>query len=103
MSPLAKFLVTATVVSLAPVASNARAYTVDDAKEYCARLTNAYKHFVGSPDFSGEQNRDAIGGDAVAECNQGHYAKGIPVLEQKVANAKMPLPARPRDLAEAVR
>src|SRR5579871_1040871 len=103
MSPLIRILVAASAVGLTSVGANARVLTGQGAKAYCTRLTNVYQHYVGSPDFKAEFNRDAIAGAAVAECKEGHPAIGIPVLELKLEDAKMPLPPPPPDLAQAVR
>ncbi len=59
-----------------------------DAK-YCATLTKLYRATV--PQHSAAMNTVPA---AIAKCEAGDYAVGIPVLEKALTNAKVKLPAR---------
>jgi hypothetical protein len=55
---------------------------------YCAALSASYRRNVSN------SNADAIAGDAMAQCQAGNTAVGIPVLERILRDAKVTLPPR---------
>ena len=70
------------VVSAVPVARTG----MTDA-EYCAALSRTYRDFRTS-------QADETAAAAMAQCQAGNTAAGIPVLERTLTAAKIPLPAR---------
>jgi hypothetical protein len=75
--------------------------TAAQAAAYCTRLAQTYNDFVGNigPALGG----NATGGApadldtkvAIASCQDGNYAAGIPVLQQKLRDARVAVPAPP--------
>lgn len=55
---------------------------------YCAALSASYRRNVSN------SNADAIAGDAMAKCQAGNTAVGIPVLEKVLRDARVTLPPR---------
>ena len=65
--------------------------------EYCSELRDLYYRYVGGSEFGGRyaSNRsDPEARVAIAKCNAGDTATGIPVLERKLTGSKVNLPAR---------
>ena len=68
---------------------------------YCSKLSQAYGEYVGT--FGGYLGGDSRGGEAadldarvaIANCQDGNYAAGIPVLQQKLRDAKVAVPPPP--------
>ena len=68
---------------------------------YCSKLSQAYGEYVGT--FGGYLGGDSRGGEAadldarvaIANCQDGNYASGIPVLQQKLRDAKVAVPPPP--------
>jgi hypothetical protein len=68
---------------------------------YCSKLAQTYGEYVGS--FGGYLGGDSRGGEAadldarvaIANCQDGNYASGIPVLQQKLRDAKVTVPPPP--------
>jgi hypothetical protein len=72
-------------------------YTRGDSPEarYCSALIDRYYTYVVSPyDEYAKRRYGATVGVAVAQCEQGNYAGGIPTLEKALTNAKVALPPR---------
>jgi hypothetical protein len=75
--------------------------TSTQAAAYCTLLAQTYDKFVGSigPALGG----NALGGApadldtkvAIASCQDGNYAAGIPVLQQKLRDARVAVPPPP--------
>ena len=75
--------------------------TAAEAAAYCTRLARTYDEYVGSigPALGG----NATGGApadldtkvAIASCQDGNYAAGIPVLQQKLRDARVAVPPPP--------
>ena len=67
-------------------------------QKYCEEMTELYDLYIGSTmAYSGVQRRfppDAVGDTAVAQCRAGLPGTSILVLEQKLTDAKVALPAR---------
>jgi hypothetical protein len=62
---------------------------------YCAALIDRFYTYVVSPyDEYAKRRYVATVGVAVAQCEQGNYAGGIPTLEKALTNAKVALPPR---------
>ncbi len=55
---------------------------------YCRTLAAMYRRNIAN------SNSDSIAGNALADCENGNYGKGIAVLERLVTDAKMTLPPR---------
>lgn len=68
---------------------------------YCSRLAQTYAQYVGS--VGGYLGGVATGGEpadldarvAIANCQDGNYASGIPVLQQKLRDARVTVPPPP--------
>ena len=74
--------------------SNAQSMTGDVA--YCQALAKKYTEYVGIG-ANAESRRgppDVNAGVAISECQDGHPGAGIPVLEQKLRDSRIDLPAR---------
>ena len=67
---------------------------VSDA-DYCRALTQAYQRYVTTIQRGhGPEQTPIDAQNAIDQCNAGNTAAGIPVLEQKLRNAKIELPKR---------
>ena len=62
-------------------------------REYCEALITTYNRFLGQSSAR-SQFPDVAAGNAIADCQKGHTARGIPVLEQKLRNAGFSTPVR---------
>jgi hypothetical protein len=83
-----KWLVPALAVSL-PLAASAESGDVD----YCKALVAKYETYVIHPDGRFPDPGTVDGAVATAQCKAGNPA-GIPVLERKLKDARIDLPAR---------
>ena len=72
-----------------PLAASAQ---VSDAT-YCRRLTSRYVAFVENMSGHSRQPGGLDGQVAIEKCKAGNTAEGIPVLEQKLQDAKITLPS----------
>lgn len=61
---------------------------------YCERLYEMHDRYVTRIKRNGGTMRDGMADLAVDRCRAGRFADGIPVLEAKLAQAKIPLPDR---------
>ena len=76
--------------------------TAAQAGAYCSRLAQMYGEYVGS--VGGYLGGVPTGGEAadldtrvaIANCQDGNYAAGIPVLQQKLRDARVTVPPPPR-------
>ncbi len=59
---------------------------------YCRRLIARYETFVDNMKGHSQQPGGIDGQVAVEQCKAGNTAQGIPVLEQKLQDAKVTLP-----------
>ena len=59
-------------------------------QKYCNALSEEYDRYVVNTTHT--VRADAEGGYAKAACKQHHPSAGIPILELKLADAKVPLP-----------
>jgi hypothetical protein len=89
MTTITRALITALALTL-PFTASAQNSDAD----YCAALAQKYqKFFVGTG--AHHPNPGPIDGNvAVEQCKNGNTAAGIPVLEQKLRDAKVDLPKR---------
>lgn len=68
---------------------------------YCSTLAQTYAEYVGSvPGWLGGNFRGGEAADldtrvAIAQCQDGNYAGGIPTLQQKLRDARVPVPPPP--------
>ena len=75
--------------------------TAAQAAAYCSRLARTYDEYVGSigPGLGGFANTSAPADIdtkvAIASCQDGNYAAGIPVLQQKLRDARVAVPPPP--------
>ena len=72
-------------VDIAVVGQMARTGMTD--AEYCAALSRTYRNFRPS-------QADETAAAAMAQCEAGNTAAGIPVLEQTLTMSRIPLPSR---------
>ena len=80
-------------VGLALIAPTAMAQANRDLA-YCERLYEMHDRYVARIKRNGSTMRDGMADLAVDRCRSGRFAEGIPVLEAKLAQAKIPLPDR---------
>ena len=75
--------------------------TPDQGAAYCATLAQTYAEYVGSVpgwlggNFSGGEAADLGARVAIAQCQDGDYAGGIPTLQQKHRDARVAVPPPP--------
>jgi len=75
--------------------------TAAQAAAYCTRLARTYDEYVGSigPALGGNATTgppaDLDTKVAIASCQDGNYAAGIPVLQQKLRDARVAVPPPP--------
>ena len=75
--------------------------TPDQGAAYCATLAQTYAEYVGSVpgwlggNFSGGEAADLGARVAIAQCQDGDYAGGIPTLQQKLRDARVAVPPPP--------
>ncbi len=65
--------------------------------EYCAQLVDVYSRYLAGSEFGQRQpaaDANLDGRIAVAQCQQGNTAAGIPVLERKLLANGFSLPRR---------
>jgi hypothetical protein len=68
---------------------------------YCSTLAQTYAEYVGSVpswlggNFRGGEAADLDARVAIAQCQDGNYAGGIPTLQQKLRDARVPVPPPP--------
>ena len=68
---------------------------------YCSKLGQTYAEYVGSVggylggNFRGGASADLDARVAIANCQDGNYAAGIPVLQEKLRDNKVPVPPPP--------
>ena len=74
------------------LAFSAAAQAQSDDAAYCAELSDLYRRYLGNIDE--RQFPDVAASVAIEECRKGNFAAGIPVLEQKLRNARFTLPKR---------
>lgn len=79
------------VAALLPVGASAQ---TSDAV-YCKALTQKYEAYVSNMSVGRSPVSGTVDGNvAIADCKAGNTAAGIPVLERKLRDAKIDLPAR---------
>lgn len=65
---------------------------------YCTTLATLYSEYVGDTGddlgttYSGGEEADLRARFAIAECEDGNTAKGIPTLQNRLRDAKVPVP-----------
>ncbi len=89
--PLALVALVATVASFGAIAQTAA--PGNDAA-YCAALVDKYEKYLGRNGGRGRATSDITADVAVAKCNAGDTASGIPVLESRLRDSKITLPPR---------
>ena len=71
------------------------------AAAYCNTLTQTYGEYVGTigaslgGTFTGGEGADIDARVAIAQCQEGNTAAGIPVLQQKLRDARVTVPPPP--------
>jgi hypothetical protein len=81
-------LVTAVLIPL-----GASAQTTD--ADYCKALAQKYEVYISSKTTGRTPGAGTIDGSvAIEQCKAGNTASGIPVLEQKLRDARIDLPSR---------
>jgi hypothetical protein len=84
MIALAKAVIAGTIL-ISPFAAMAQS----NEATYCQALIQAYRNSVPQT-----ADPNAVVPAAIAKCNAGDTATGIPVLEKALKEAKVPLPSR---------
>ena|SRR5262245_39044760 len=76
--------------------------TAAQAGAYCSKLARLYAEYVGSVGgyLGGDEPAVGIPADldtrvAIANCQDGNYASGIPVLQEKLRDARVTVPPPP--------
>jgi hypothetical protein len=75
--------------------------TASQAGAYCSRLAQAYTEYVGTVGgylggaTNGGEAADLDARVAIANCQDGNYAAGIPVLQRKLRDARVTVPPPP--------
>ena len=66
-------------------------------RKYCGALSDLYVRYVGTSEFSPSSmdRTDLEGRLALSKCQAGDTATAIPILERKLRNARVTLPAHP--------
>lgn len=84
------------IVGLALIAPAALAQPAPAVRDlaYCERLYDMHDRYVVRLKPGGSQMRDGMADLAVDRCRNGRLVEGIPVLETKLQQAKIPLPDR---------
>ncbi len=65
---------------------------------YCTQLATLYSEYVGDTGddlgttYSGGEEADLWARFAIAECEDGNTAKGIPTLQNRLRDARVPVP-----------
>jgi len=98
MTHLNKVLIAAVGIAL-PMAASAQTLRTAPSPDvnYCMAMSDLYVRYVGHDENSPERlvrRGDAEGEVAVAKCRAGDAATAIPVLERKLTDARITLPAR---------
>lgn len=68
---------------------------------YCTTLATLYSEYVGSTGddlgttYSGGEEADLRARFAIAECEEGNTAKGIPTLQNRLRDARVNVPPAP--------
>lgn len=91
------FLFAAALTLLLPSAPlRAQAGGAPSDLRYCSALSQLYMRYVGNPETEprGVRRNDAAAEDAMARCRQGNAGAAIPVLERKLTDNRITLPAR---------
>jgi len=63
-------------------------------RQYCQSLTDNYTTYVNDPNSRRPAPANVSVQSAIAQCQAGNTAAGIPVLEKALVNAGFTLPAR---------
>lgn len=64
---------------------------------YCQRLIDIYIRYIGGDDYGPRRaavDKDVEARVAIAKCQEGDTATGIPILERKLRNNRFSLPSR---------
>jgi hypothetical protein len=75
--------------------------TAAQSAAYCSKLAHTYAEYVGTVggylggSTTGGQAADLEARVAIAQCQDGNYASGIPVLQQKLRDARVTVPPPP--------
>lgn len=84
------------VAGLALIAPAALAQAPSPTRDlaYCERLYEMHERYAIRLAFNGRPMRDGMADLAVDRCRNGRFGEGIPVLEVKLQNVRVPLPDR---------
>jgi hypothetical protein len=86
-------LATAFALPIAVVHAQASKMPLSD-RQYCQSLADSYTTYVNDPNSRRPAPANASVQSAIAQCQAGNTAAGIPVLEKALVNAGFTLPAR---------
>ena len=87
----------AIVVLMAALPADAQKRASSSEQQYCEALSDLYMRYVGNPETEPHNIRrnDAEGEEALSQCRHGNSAASIPVLEHKLTDNRITLPAHP--------
>jgi uncharacterized protein (UPF0147 family) len=87
----------AIVVLMAALPADAQRRASSAEQQYCEALSNLYMRYVGNPETEPRNVRrnDAEAEEALSQCRHGNSAVSIPVLEHKLTDNRITLPAHP--------
>ena len=83
-----------TVIVVLLTLASSEAFAQKGDADYCAELTVLANKFVGGGGGDGRSFPDLFTQEAIGDCQKGNYAKGIPVLEQRLRSSRVSLPSR---------
>ena len=87
----------AIVVLMAALPADAQKRASSSEQQYCEALSDLYMRYVGNPETEPRNVRrnDAEAEAALSQCRHGNSAASIPVLERKLTDNRITLPAHP--------
>jgi hypothetical protein len=83
------------LIAIAAVSLPGAAFAQSGDAAYCKALTQTYQKYVATAATGHNPQLPSVDvQNAITECQAGNTAAGIPVLEQRLRDAKVDLPAR---------
>jgi len=82
------------VMPVIAIAFPLTAFAQSNDADYCKALADKYEAFLINMNGHSNNEGGLDGSVAVSQCREGNPAEAIPVLEQKLNEARIPLPRR---------
>jgi hypothetical protein len=95
---VAPFVVAATMAACTQTATPPLGMTAAQGLAYCTKLATLYSEYVGDTGedlgttYSGGEEADIRARVAIAECEDGNTAAGIPTLQNRLRDARVTVP-----------